>query len=185
MSEERKLKMILSTGDRDLINAFYEELYSKYKGLVCFVVSKYIKSFDDIIDIAQEVFLGFFNNADKVNSNIKFYLTSSAKNKAINYLKKYNNITLLEVSDLYLLSNEQDSDYYFYDTLKVLKENLKSIEYDILYLHLLESYTFKEIASKMSVKESSIKSIYFRALKKSRRLLERRWIIWTKMKIKF
>ena len=91
MSDEKKLKLILSTGKVELINALFEELYTKYKGLVCFIISKYIKSVDDVVDIAQDVFLDFFNNAKNVNKNIKFYLTSSAKNKALDYLKKYNN----------------------------------------------------------------------------------------------
>ena len=33
MSDEKKLKMILSTGKVELINALFEELYIRYKGL--------------------------------------------------------------------------------------------------------------------------------------------------------
>ena len=104
MSDEKKLKLILSTGKVELINALFEEIYTKYKGLVCFIISKYIKSVDDVVDIAQDVFLDFFNNAKNVNNNIKFYLTSSAKNKALDHLKKYNKITLVDVTDLDLLN---------------------------------------------------------------------------------
>ena len=175
MSEEKKLKMILSTGKVELINALFEEIYTKYKGLVCFIISKYIKSLDDIVDIAQDVFLDFFNNANNVNNNIKFYLTSSAKNKALDHLKKYNKITLVDVTDLDLLNNQSVSnDYIFKDTLKVLKDNLKTLEYYILSLHIFSELTFKEISSKLNMKESSVKTLYFRTLKKSRKLLERR-----------
>lgn len=175
MSEEKKLKMILSTGKVELINALFEELYTKYKGLVCFIISKYIKSVDDVVDIAQDVFLDFFNNAKNVNKNIKFYLTSSAKNKALDHLKKYNKITLVDVTDLDLLNNQSGSnDYLFKDTLKVLKDNLSDIEYNILSLHLFSELTFKEVSSKLNMKESSVKTLYFRTLKKSRKLLERR-----------
>ncbi|MBO5476121.1 MAG: sigma-70 family RNA polymerase sigma factor [Clostridia bacterium] len=173
MSEEKKLKMILSTGKVELINALFEELYTKYKGLVCFIISKYIKSVDDVVDIAQDVFLDFFNNAKNVNKNIKFYLTSSAKNKALDHLKKYNKITLVDVSDLDLFNNQSVSnDYLFKDTLKVLKDNLKTLEHNILLLHIFSELTFKEISSKLNMKESSVKTLYFRTLKKSRKLLE-------------
>ena len=84
MSDEKKLKLILSTGKVELINGFFEELYTKYKGLVCFIISKYIKSVDDVVDIAQDVFLDFFNNAKNVNKNIKFYLT---KQTSVSWLK--------------------------------------------------------------------------------------------------
>lgn len=175
MSDEKKLKMILSTGKVDLINTLFEALYTKYKGLVCFIISKYVKSFDDVVDIAQDVFLDFFNNAKNVNKNIKFYLTSIAKNKALDHLKKNNKITLVDATDLDLLNNQSASnDYIFYGTIKSLKENLKDIEYHILSLHLFSELTFKEISSKLNMKESSVKTLYFRTLKKSRKLLERK-----------
>lgn len=174
MSYEKKLKMILSTAKVELINDLFEELYTKYKGLVCFIISKYIKSVDDVVDIAQDVFLDFFNNAKNVNKNIKFYLTSSAKNKALDHLKKYNKITLVDVTDLDLLNQSVSNDYVFYSTLKVLKDHLNDIEYDILSLHLFSELTFKEISSKLNMRESSVKTLYFRTLKKCRKLLERR-----------
>lgn len=174
MSDEKKLKMILSTGKVELINTLFEALYTKYKGLVCFIISKYIKSLDDVVDIAQDVFLDFFNNAKNVNKNIKFYLTSSAKNKALDHLKKIKKITLVDVTDLELFNQSVSNDYVFYGTIKVLKENLKDIEYDILSLHLFSELTFKEISLKLNMKEPSVKTLYFRTLKKSRKLLERR-----------
>ena len=175
MSEEKKLVKTLNTGNLELINEFFEELYNKYKGLVCYIVSKYISSREDVFDIAQDVFLDFFNNANNVNTSIKFYLTSSAKNKALDHLKKYNKIALVDVTDLDLLNNQSVSnDYLFKDTLKVLKDNLKTLEYNILSLHIFNELTFKEISSKLNMKESSVKTLYFRTLKKSRKLLERR-----------
>ena len=90
-------------------------------------------------------------------------------------MKKYNKITLVDVTDLDLLNNQSVSnDYLFKDTLKVLKDNLKTLEYDILSLHIFSELTFKEISSKLNMKESSVKTLYFRTLKKSGKLLERR-----------
>lgn len=174
MSEEKKLVKTLNTGNLELINEFFEELYNKYKGLVCYIVSKYISSREDVFDIAQDVFLDFFNNANNVNTSIKFYLTSSAKNKALNYLKKYNRITFVELTDLDLLESKSDFDgFVFIDTVNILKDNLTDIEFNILSLHLLENITFKNIALKLNMKLSTVKTLYFRALKKSRSKLER------------
>lgn len=174
MSEEKKLEKTLNTGNLELINEFFEELYKKYKGLVCYIVSKYISSREDVFDIAQDVFLDFFNNADKVNTNIKFYLTSSAKNKALNHLKKYSKITFVERNDLDLLESKSNSnDLVFIDTVRILRENLKNDEFNILSLHLFENITFKDIASKLNMKLSTVKTLYFRSLKKSRLILER------------
>ena len=175
MSDEKRLKIALRSGNLDIINSLFEELYNRYKGLVCFVIAKYVKIKEDIFDIAQDVFLDFFNNAEKVNSNIKFYLTTMAKNKAINHLKKYNKISIVDEGNLDLLDDKLSSDdYLFNDTIKVLKESLSSTEYEILILHLFNNYTFKEISIKLNSKEASVKTIYFRCLKKCRKNLKGR-----------
>lgn len=173
MTEERRLKRTLNTGDLDLINELFEELYNKYKGLICYVISKYISSREDVFDIAQDTFLDFFNNADKVNSNIKYYLTSSAKNKTLNHLKKVNRITYVDISDLDLLERKSNSnDLLFIDTIRILKENLNEMEFKILSLYLFENITFKDISSKLNMKLATVKTLYYRTIKKSRLILE-------------
>lgn len=59
MNEEKRLKRALISGNIDMINQLFDELYNRYIGLVCFVITKYVKNNDDILDIAQEVFLFF------------------------------------------------------------------------------------------------------------------------------
>lgn len=174
MSEEKRLQKVLSSGDKHLINIFFSEIYNQYKGLVCFVIAKYIKNREDVFDIAQDVFLSFFNNAHNINSNIKYYLTTSAKNKALNHLKKYNKISLVDDFELDTLDDKDNlNNDVFNDTLALLKENLKSQEYELLLLHLFDNYTFKEISTKLNIKESTLKTLYYRTIKKSRLIIER------------
>ena len=175
MSEEKQLTRALKSGDIQIINAFFEQIYKKYKGLICFIIAKYIDLKEDVMDIAQDVFLSFFNNADNIRSNIKYYLTTSARNKALNHLKKNNKTSLIEVDKIDLLDEKiDDQSYLFNDIILILKNNLKEIEYKILLMHLIDEYTFKELSMKLGIKESSIKSIYFRTLEKAKVLLERR-----------
>lgn len=175
MNEERKLQQVLKTGNKQLINSYFEEIYDKYKGLVCFVIAKYIKNYDDIIDLAQDVFLSFFNNADKVNCNIKYYLTTTAKNKALNHIKKYNRVSLIDDSELDIIHDKSinNNDTFEY-ILEVLKQTLTTQEYEILCLHLLDNYTFKKISIQQNINESTVKTLYYRAVKKSKLAIERR-----------
>lgn len=175
MNEERKLHQVLKTGDKQIINSYFEEIYNKYKGLVCFVISKYIKNYDDIVDIAQDVFLSFFNNADKVNSSIKYYLTTSAKNKALNFIKKYSRMSIVDDNELDVIQDiKNDNNDTFEYIMEVLKETLTTQEYEILCLHLLDNYTFKKISIQQNIKESTVKTLYYRAVKKSKLAIERK-----------
>ena len=153
----------------------HKKIYCEFKGLVCFIIAKYVNVKEDVADLAQDVFLSFFNNADKVSSSIKYYLTTAAKNKALNYLNKNKKMSLIEIDKIDLLDEKiNNKDYLYFDIIKILKENLKELEYKIIILHLLDEYTFKDVAFRLSMKESSVKSLYFRALKKAKVLLERR-----------
>jgi RNA polymerase sigma-70 factor (ECF subfamily) len=177
MSDERKLKRVLSSGDVNRIHNLYDDIYNTYKGLVCYVIAKYINVKEDIYDIAQEVFIDFFNNASNVKSNIKSYLTISAKNKSLNHLKKSNKMILVDCKDIDLLDdNPINNHYVFKEIIETLKQSLSQDEYKILILHIFENYTFKEISTKLKSNESTIKSIYFRTIKKSRKILKRRSI---------
>lgn len=171
MGLEKKLKKVLSSGKKEVINSFFEEIYNKYKGLVFYVVYKYIDNKDDVKDIVQDVFISFFNNADKLDNNIKSYLTMIARNKALNFINKHNKMNLVDVKDLDLLVEKKQVSYLD-EALSLLKKNLKDIEYEILILHIIEDYTFLECSKKLNMKESTIKSVYFRALKKCRLVLE-------------
>lgn len=177
MSEEKRLKKVIESGNPSLINEFFDELYNRYKGLVCFVIAKYVKNSDDVVDIAQDVFLAFFNNVDKVTSNIKYYLITISKNMALNFIKKTSKLEYISDDELNKIidSNykKDDIDDEFTYNLLLLKKHLKQQEYDILCMHLFDNYTFKSISIKLNIKETSIKTLYYRAVKKSRIILER------------
>ena len=170
MNEERKLHQVLKTGDKQIINSYFEEIYNKYKGLVCFVIAKYIKNYDDIVDIAQDVFLSFFNNADKVNSSIKYYLTRSARNISINYIKK--NDKEINVEDKYLenlsyVKMEYNDNSLFNDIKNILNEE----EYNLIFNHIVMGYSLVELAKEMNLSKNTIKSKYRRALLKLKKEL--------------
>lgn len=175
MSEEKRLKRALNSGNLKLINSLYEELYNNYKGLVCFIIAKYVRDEEDVYDLAQDVFLDFFNNAEKVNSNIKYYLVSSSKNKALNYLRKTKKVLIVDDKDLDLYDDKTISNEFLYsETLHLMKNNLNDNEYKIIFLHLFENKTFAEISIKLSIKLSTVKTTYFRSIDKCREILKRR-----------
>ena len=122
--------------------------------------------------------MSFFNNADKVNTNIKYYLTTISKNMALNYIKKTSKLTyldddtLLSIIDSSIKEENKNDDFLY--VLSLLKSKLTPHEYAILCMHLLDNYTFKNISTKLNMKESTIKTLYYRTIKKSRLIIERR-----------
>lgn len=173
MSDEKRLKRALKTHNPLAINTIFEEIYNKYKGLVCFVIAKYIINEEDVYDLAQDVFLDFFNNANNVDSSIKYYLTTMAKNKSLNYLKKASKVSIIEEKEINLLEEETTKDNYLFEhVLMILRKNLTKLEYKLIILHFFDNQTFEEISKNLNINVSTIKTIYYKSIKKSRKFLK-------------
>lgn len=174
-SEIRKLKKAIDSEDCEKLNLIFEDIFNTYKGLICFIIAKYIQSQDDIDDLLQDTFLDFFNHAEHVTASIKSYLAIMAKNKAINFLKTRKRYDVMDAQDLELCTADEVKDDYLYSSvLEVLKEGLADLDYKIIYHHLLDNITFKELSIQFNLKESTVKSKYFRAIQKSKKIIERK-----------
>lgn len=140
-----------------------EKVYEKYKKLVTFVISKYIKDKEIIKDITQDVFLNYIENENKV-FNIQKYLTMTAKYMSLKYLEKNNNQIDLDSIDEELLYANNKSSIEYNLIIDEFKEFLSNEEIEIIILHVVYNYTFKEISLTKKIKLNSIKSIYRRAI---------------------
>ena len=90
MSLEAKLVDALNSNNRQKLESIFKKIYDSYFKLVYFCVSSYINIKEDIEDIVSDTFLSFYNHLDSIDASrsIKYYLTTTAKNKAINFIKK-------------------------------------------------------------------------------------------------
>lgn len=172
MTDEKKLNNALKSNDISEINSVFEYLYLKYKPYVAFVSANYLTNTCDIDDVIQEVFMEFFNNANKVKSSIKSYLAILAKNRSIDLYRKNKKIVIVEESVLDINNPPDNIDLIkerhksLDDLINDLKLCLTEVEVKIILLHLLEFETFKDIGVIVSMNEKTVKSCYYRALKK-------------------
>lgn len=120
----------------------------------------------DIEDLTNDVFLSFFNQIQKIDltNNIKSYLTTSAKNKALNFINKQNNST--EISESIFLLPDKNSNTSYYLLLKEMEECLIKEEIEIILKHSVEGMKFKSIAAELKRPTNSIITTYHRAIKK-------------------
>lgn len=161
---EDELKYALRSKNKKIINQVFEEIYYEYGHLVGFVISQYVNSKLDIEELINDVYLSFFNNLDNIKiKNIKAYLTTTAKNKAIDYLRKKNNNYLLENDIIY--KTEDDNSLYSI-TLKDMKNKLSDEEINIIIEHVVYDKSFKTIAKELNKPISTISTRYYQAISK-------------------
>lgn len=168
MSIERRLVDALKSSNSKKLEEVFKEIYNANYRLVYFWVANYINNKEDIEEIVNDVFINFYNHLNNINvgGSIKYYLTTSAKNACINYMKKNKNKEiLLESQDL---SNRVYIEYEYNDNtfINKLKKVLDKEEFHIIYEHIVLGFKLYEIAKELNISPNTIKSKYRRSLKK-------------------
>lgn len=178
MNDEKKLFNAVCSNDREKIENVFNEIYYKYKPLVVYVAKQYLKDSYDIEDIVQETFIKFFNNIENVNKSIKSFLTTLCRNSCLDLIRKNVRKDESLTDDIekyqnysfdYLVNDRGTSSIDFNDLLSDMKECLASDEINIIMLHLINDLTFEQVALKLDKDTNSIKTSYYRALRKYRK----------------
>ena len=109
MTDKILIKKLKSYNEEDIRYSF-NCVYNKYFKLVCFCISQYVSSKEDVEEIANDTFISLFNNIDKLqeNKNLKYYLLTIAKNNAISFLRKYSKYSSLSDELINLIPYEED-----------------------------------------------------------------------------
>ena len=165
MRLEERMKYALRVKDKKLLDEVFKDIYNEYFHLIGFVISEYVNNKNDVEELINDVFLSFFNNLDKIKlKNIKAYLTKTAKNKAIDFIRCNKNKYLLENKIVNNRPSFDNSLYYL--IVNDMKRVLTVEEIDIIILHVVYDLSFKSIAKKYKLPITTISTKYYQAIKK-------------------
>ena len=142
----------------------FDNIYEEYFDRVYYKVLSVVKNDDDAEDICQETFISVYKNLSKFReeSNIYTWIYRIAINKTYDFFKKRK--LEFEINDD-VLSLPEDINF---DTKVILEEKLKLIsdkEREIVVLKDIYGYKLKEIAEMKNMNLSTVKSVYYKALK--------------------
>ena len=142
----------------------FDNIYEEYFDRVYYKVLSVVKNNDDAEDICQETFISVYKNLSKFReeSNIYTWIYRIAINKTYDFFKKRK--LEFEINDE-VLSLPEDINF---DAKVILEEKLKLIsekEKEIVILKDIYGYKLKEIAEMKNMNLSTVKSVYYKALK--------------------
>ena len=142
----------------------FDNIYEEYFDRIYYKVLSVVKNDDDAEDICQETFISVYKNLSKFReeSNIYTWIYRIAINKTYDFFKKRK--IEFEINDD-VLSLPEDVNF---DTKVILQEKLKLIsekEREIVVLKDIYGYKLKEIAEIKNMNLSTVKSVYYKALK--------------------
>lgn len=147
----------------------FDQFYHLTSKQVFFTLKKYIQDIMLIEDFMQDVYMKFIDKIQDVDSskNVKSYLTTIARNLAIDYLRKQKHVTLDDIQVYQAFDASQvEKDYMW------LLEHLDLTEKEIVYLHVIEDLKFKDIAVIVDKPVGTVLWKYQEARKKMKELIK-------------
>lgn len=152
-----------------------QEIYRVYIGYIYSVVLQMVKNKEDAEDVTSEFFIKLWRLADayQKGSNHKAWMTSVARNLAIDYMRKNNKEILIdEDSETYVENASDDnveSEVISDMSLNKALDTLKQSEREIVNLKIMGEFTFQEISKILKVPIGTVTWRYQNAIKKLRR----------------
>ena len=161
MGLSKKTIQLFKDGDKIAIGIVFEE----YKKLLYFIISTYVSNPDDCNDLLSESFIKAIANKDSLKSTheIKSFLSSIAKNEALQFLRKSKEIVSDSLDDIYGINDKGNLSLDYLCPLLSDKETI------VVYYRAVFSYTWKEIREETGIPESTSKLIYKNAKEKLRK----------------
>ena len=149
MTDEKRLFRAIHYNLDNEPEETFSYIYEKYKPLLMFIASRYLKSETDIEDIVHNTFVEFFNNLDNIHTTIKSYLSVCCKTNALDYLRAKGKVTYVETEKLSYLVDEtttyDDSNDKYKELIKdmklyLTKEDITNYEYLVITnRHVIEN----------------------------------------------
>ena len=147
----------------------FDEFYNLTKKNVFFSIVSIVKDNYVVDDLMQDTYMKFLENINNYKSkSINAYLSTIARNLAINYYNKEKRIIHNDEIIDYVQSDDKAPNYEYIEVLEMLK-TLDDTSREIVILHTINDLKFKEIAKIVDKPLGTVLWIYNKAIKELKR----------------
>jgi RNA polymerase sigma-70 factor (ECF subfamily) len=158
----------------------FEDIVNKYEIVVFRFVYSMIRDKQLAEDITQEVFISVYNKMNTFDSNYKFsnWILRIAKNRCIDYVRKYKKINEANIDEVINISSKEispEETIVFKEVKEAIQKyigNLNEIDKQIILLRYSQKSTFNDISKILEISESSVKRRYYKVKDQFKKYIE-------------
>ncbi|OGH82520.1 MAG: hypothetical protein A2373_03300 [Candidatus Magasanikbacteria bacterium RIFOXYB1_FULL_40_15] len=162
----------------------YAEIIQRYQSKLSHYLRKFIKDFDEIEDVLQDVFIKAYKNLYGFNPDKRFssWIYRIAHNEAINHIKKYYNRGRISFDELEYEIIGEKMDLAERIDLKIDREkiglafnDLKLKYKEVILLYYFEDRSYEEISDILRMPVSTVGTYISRGKKQLKEILLKKY----------
>ena len=162
----------------------YAEIIQRYQSKLSHYLRKFIKDFDEIEDVLQDVFIKAYKNLYGFNPDRRFssWIYRIAHNEAINHIKKYYNRGRISFDELEYEIIGEKMDLAERIDLKIDREkiglafnDLKLKYKEVILLYYFEDRSYEEISDILRMPVSTVGTYISRGKKQLKEILLKKY----------
>lgn len=147
----------------------FEEIVIRYKNSLIYFIQGYVKNIDIAEDLMQDTFVYVLANKNEYDFkySLKTYLYTIAKCRALNYVKRnkvHEDISEIDIKDIETLEEiifRKEKEDKIIEAVKSLKEKYR----EVLFLYIIEDFTYKDISKILNISMNQVKVLIHRGKK--------------------
>ncbi|HEX3008034.1 MAG TPA: RNA polymerase sigma-70 factor [Bacteroidales bacterium] len=166
----------------------FDSLFKSYYSPLCLYASDIVKDRTKAEEIVQDVFLKFWNNRDSIyiTTSVKAYLYRMIHNQALNYIRNRgvegkkeelflddieNRNKILDIESSYNVLDELINEHIEKELTRAIADLSPQCR-EIFCLARYQNLSYREIATKLDISLSTVKSQMLRSIEKLKSLLK-------------
>jgi RNA polymerase sigma-70 factor (ECF subfamily) len=148
----------------------FKAVYDASKNVIYAIIRQKIKDPNTIEDLMQETYIKAIKHIQSYTKNGKFikWLGSIAHNVTMDYYREHGKLDYQSEDSLNLKYKTAPVNHENQALITSLMRLLEPVEREILLLHIIDEYTFKEIGKMLNKPLGTVLWMYQNALKKMR-----------------
>jgi RNA polymerase sigma-70 factor (ECF subfamily) len=150
----------------------FEVLFKRYYTALYRFTCRIIKDPQDAENIVQDLFVRFWEKRSEINieSNLKAYLFTSAKNHSLNYIKRERRLTLLDDNSEIQKENAESPETVLIkdETVIAVQNAINKLPEKCREIYMMKKYddlSYQEISKVLKISVNTVKTQMKRAVK--------------------
>jgi RNA polymerase sigma-70 factor, ECF subfamily len=177
--DKNRVKLLIQNKEHSL-----KEVYDTYHQQLFYFIYKYVRNAEVAEEITQDIFITLWQKRFELNiqTSLKSYLYAMAKNKSIDFIRKYfqEKYQTVDLSNVSYAENSTDEQYHARELELIIAKGIETLPEKckiIFNLSRNNQLSYKEISETLNISIKTVEAQMGIAIKRMKEFVDKHWVL--------